>query len=157
MSDALTRFFQAKGQFVKVVFATEKRPKAAHKGAVLRKHTTGVFRAGIDFSKLKSVQDGIANGERGDVQPLPWGEWERFPYLISHKEERYLRLYPAVNGKVTTTYTVNGQTVDKVVFDGYLTPSDAKAPDKPLECFTVKLSNVISIADIELDNMEEAA
>ena len=155
--NALDKFFAAKGQFVKVSFQSEKKPAAAHKGTSLVKQTTGVFRAGINFANLKSVKDGIANGERGEVQPLPWGEWVKFPYLISHKGESYIRLYPAVNGKVIVTYLVNGSPVDKDTFNGYLTPSDARRPDEPIECFTVKLNNVISIADIELAEMEEAA
>jgi hypothetical protein len=106
----------------------------------------GVFRAGINFANLGSVKDAIANGERGAVQPLPWGEWQQFPYVIKHKESFYLRLYPAKNARVETTYLVNGQITTKADFDSYLTPSDAKSPDK-FECFTVKCENVIALCD----------
>lgn len=139
-------FLAAKGNFIKASFHTEKKPAAAHKGTTLEKVTTGVFRAGINFANLQSVKDGIANGERGEVQPLPWGEWESFPYVIKHKENHYLRLYPAKNGKVETTYLVNGQEVSREEFNSYLTPSDAKSPEK-FECFTVKCSNVIALCD----------
>jgi hypothetical protein len=139
-------FLAARGNFVKVSFQTEKKPAAAHKGNTLQKFTTGVFRAGINFANLGSVKDAIANGERGAVQPLPWGEWQQFPYVIKHKESFYLRLYPAKNAKVETTYLVNGQITTKADFDSYLTPSDAKSPDK-FECFTVKCENVIALCD----------
>jgi len=155
--NALDKFFAAKGQFVKVSFSTEKKPAAAHKGTILRKETTGVFRAGINFANLKSVQEGIANGERGDVQPLPWGQWVRFPYLIEHKGSSYLRLYPAVNGKVVVSYSVNGQSVDKDTFLSFLTPCEQRRPDEPLECFTVKADNVVSIGDVDMHELEEAA
>jgi hypothetical protein len=139
-------FLAASGKFVKVSFQTEKKPAAAHKGNTLQKVTTGIFRAGINFSNLGSVKDAIANGERGAVQPLPWGEWVTFPYVIKHKESFYLRLYPAKGAKVETTYMVNGEITTKADFDSYLTPSDAKSPDK-FECFTVKCENVIALCD----------
>ena len=157
MITALDKFFSAKGQIVKVSFQTEKKPSAAHKGTILQKTTTGVFRAGINFANLKSVKEGIENGERGEVQPLPWGRWVRFPYLIEHNGASYLRLYPAVNGKVVVSYSVNGQSVDKDTFLSYLTPSEQRRPDEPLECFTVKADNVISIGDVEMDELQEAA
>lgn len=135
----------ATGQFVKVSFKTSKKPAAAFKGAVLEKVTEGVFRAGINFANLTSVKDGITNGERGEVQSLPWGEWVSFPYLIAHKGEQYVRLYPTEGCKTETKYLVNGVEVSKDEFNTFLTPSDAKPSDKPLECFTVKVSNLLSV------------
>ena len=139
-------FIAAKGNFVSASFCTSKKPAASFKGTTLEKLTTGVFRAGINFANLQSVKDGIASGERGEVQPLPWGEWELFPYVIRHKDSHYLRLYPAKNAKLEVTYLVNGKAVDKETFNGFLTPSDAKAPEK-FECFTVKCDNILSLCD----------
>jgi hypothetical protein len=152
---SVAQFFATKGQFIKVSFQTEKKPASAHKGTILRKETTGVFRAGINFANLKSVREGIENNERGEVQPLPWGNWVRFPYLIEHNGANYLRLYPAVNGKVTVKYLVNGQAVDKAVFNSYLTPSEANRTD-PVECFTVKADNIVSIGSEAVDTVEAA-
>ena len=141
----LNNLTSAKGQFVSVSFKTSKKPAASFKGTVLEKMTSGVFRAGINFANLSSVKEGIANNERGEVQSLPWGEWVSFPYIIAHKGEQYVRLYPTEGCKCEVKYLVNGVEVSKDEFNGYLTPSDAKPSDKPLECFTVKASNIVSL------------
>lgn len=142
----LTNITKAKGTFVGVKFKTTKKPAAAFKGTVLEKVTAGVFRAGINFANLKTVKDGIEAGERNEVGPLPWGEWTEFPYLIGHKGETYVRLYPTNGTKVEVEHFVNGVKVDKDEFNKFLTPADAKPNDKPLECFTVKAANILEIA-----------
>jgi hypothetical protein len=141
----LTKITSNKGCFVSVSFKSEKKPSAQFKGVELVKVTNGVFRSGIDFANLSSVKQGIASGERGEVQSLPWGEWVSFPYIISHKNQEYVRLYPVANpnSKLEVTYFVNGTQVSKDEFNGYLTPSDAKS--SAVECFTVKASNILSI------------
>jgi hypothetical protein len=141
----LSLITKSTGQFVKVAFKSTKKPAAAFKGTELTKVSSGVFRAGIDFSNLTSVKDGIANGERDEVGSLPWGEWVSFPYLIAHKGEQYVRLYPSVGHKVEVKHFVNGKEVSKDEFNSFLTPSDAKPSDKPLECFTVKATNIVSV------------
>ena len=141
------KFLDCKGQFLKVCFETTKNPAARFKGTILRKRTSGVFRAGVDFAKLRAVEEGIAEGTRGPVQGLAWGEWLHFPYIIRHtgKGTIYLRLYPVPNNYPEVSYTVNGASVDKDTFNSYLTPSDAKGSDEPLLCFSVNAENIISI------------
>lgn len=111
------------GAFRSVSWQTEKKPSAKFKGISLRKSTRAVVRAGINYANLKDVQEGIANGERGEVQPLPWGQWEKFPYTISHKGKRYVRLY-IQGGQIETEYFVNGKKCEKSEFESYLNPSD---------------------------------
>jgi hypothetical protein len=144
MKTTLDKFMNAKGQFVSLGFKSIKKPAAAHKGVELEKYTVGTFRAGIDFANLGSVKAGIANGEREEVQALPWGEWESFPHTITHKGARYFRLYPSAGHKVKSSYYVDGKRVEKRVFASYLTPSAMKAlyRDSVLECFTVKESGM---------------
>ena len=141
----ITLITQGKGQFVKVSFKSTKKPAAAFKGTELVKVSSGVFRSGIDFSNLASVKEGIANGEREAVGSLPWGEWVSFPYLIAHKGEQYVRLYPSVGHKVEVKHFVNGKEVSKDEFNSFLTPSDAKPSSEAIECFTIKASNIISV------------
>ena len=131
------------GRFTKVAFKSTPKPAAAFKAVQLTKVTRGVFRAGINFANLTSVKEGIANEERGEVQPLPWGAWVTFPYTISHKGVEYVRLYPAVNGKVEVQYLVNGEEVTKEEFKTFLTPSAATSG--AVECFTVKAENILSV------------
>ena len=146
----LERILNAKGQFVKAVWKSNPTPAAAHKkaGIVLEKHTSAVCRAGINFANLSSVQQGIEEGTRGEVQELPWGQWKVFPYIIEHKEAEYIRLYPT-DSKCETLYFVNGVEVDRNAFSAYLTPSDAAkmtSGEKP-ECFTIKRENILATED----------
>lgn len=137
-----------KGSFQSVSWKSAPTPASIHKkaGIELEKITTAVCKAGIDFSNLSSVKDAIASGERNEVEGLPWGEWESFPFTISHKGERYVRLYPASQANQTKSeYKVNGEFVTREVFASFLTPSDKakmESGEKPL-CFTVKESNLI--------------
>lgn len=139
----MSKFMECKGQFIAVEFTTTKKPAAAFKNHVLTKKVRMVARAGINFANLTTVKEGIANGERGPVQSLPWGEWEQFPYTIKHKGEIYYRLYPVENNIPQVIYMIDGNEVDKGSWMALLTPSDQAAMvanNKP-ECITVKAAN----------------
>ena len=140
----ISRFMQCKGQFLTVEYtSTSTRPRAEFKGAVLAKRVRMVVRAGIDFANLASTRKGIESGERGEVQPLSWGEWFAFPYVITHKGGHYFRLYHVEGNRPTVIYTVDGEEVSREAWLDYLTPSDrakAESGDRP-ECITVKAEN----------------
>ncbi len=143
----LNSLFGSKGQFISATFKSTKKPASAYKEVRLEKIVEGTFRAGINFANLGSVKEGIESGERGEVQPLPWGTWLQFPYTISHKEEIYVRLYPTENCKLKATYLVDSVEVDREKFLSYLTPSDkarAMEGEKP-ECITIKKSNILKL------------
>jgi hypothetical protein len=151
----LEKIINAKGRFVKAAWKSNPKPAAAYKSSVvLEKHTVGVVQAGIEFQNLSAVKDAIAAGERGEVQPLPWGQWSVYPYIIEHKEAEYIRLYPSGGfGHVPkTTYYVNGDVVEKSKFAEYLTPSEAQKligggdEDRPL-CFTIKAENIMGLPE----------
>ena len=137
----------------RITWASEVKPAAVHKGVSLSKQVSATLKAGIDFANLSSVKSAIANGERGEVESLPWGEWEIFPFTILHKGNRYVRLYPskAENQKPSTKFFADGAEVSREIFASYLTPSDAAklfsgaSPD----CFNVKESNLIGIGEVE--------
>lgn len=140
---AIEKFMECKGSFLAVEFTTEKSPRAEFKGTRLTKRVRMVARAGIDYGNLSTVKAGIANGERGEVQPLPWGEWFAFPYVITHKGGYYFRLYPVAGSVPSVTYAVDGVAVDRDTWAGYLTPSERakmESGDRP-DCFTVKAEN----------------
>ena len=152
------KFLECAGQFLTVTFESQKRPAAAHKGRRLVKRTTGVFRAGVQFANLGAVKEGIATGQRGQVEPLPWGEWVLYPYIIQHKGEYYIRLYPPfarngggelvphwAPGQIRVEYSVDGVAASKDEFYRYLTASEAAKGGEVPQCFTVKASNVVSI------------
>jgi hypothetical protein len=143
----LSALFGSKGNFISATFRSEKKPASAFKGTRLEKVIEGTFRAGINFANLGSVKKGIANGERGEVQPLPWGVWKKFPYVIEYKETEYIRLYPTENCRLKATYLVDSVEVDREKFLSYLTPSErerATEGERP-ECITIKKDNILKL------------
>ena len=138
---------KAKGQFVNVAWKSQKKPAAAFKGVQLEKITAGVVRAGINFANQATIKSGIANGERGEVQPLTWGAWKQFPYIIEHNGSEYVRLYLSKGNKLKTRYRVNGEIVSKEKFATYLTPSESKKlfSSKAPDCLSVKVENLLAI------------
>jgi hypothetical protein len=155
------KLLSSKGQFVKAAWKSNPKPAAAHKNTVLEKHTVAVVQAGVNYTNLSSVKKGIADGTRGEVQELPWGTWKldesgnsMFPYIITHKDQDYLRLYPsgAANHIPKSVFFVDGELVDKAEFAKYLTPAEAKKlldpsdEDRPA-CFTIKADNILNIPE----------
>lgn len=144
-NDIASRFLNCRGQFLAVEYiSTSAKPAAAFKGVTLGKTVRTVARAGVDYANLAKVKEAVANGERGEVQPLPWGEWSRFPYTIAHKGKEYVRLYPVPNAHTEVVYTVNGERVTRETWAGYLTPAaraSMNSGETP-ECITVAAENV---------------
>lgn len=161
MKTTKDKFMNTKGGYISVGFQSSKKPAAANKHHKLVKVTVGVFRAGIDYAKLATVNKAIADKERGEVQGLPWGEWESFPYTITNKGNRYFRLYTSKNPdhKIRTAYFVDGRQVPKANFALYLTPAAARdllAPSRELDCFTVKESGMFFADSAPTQGAKEA-
>lgn len=140
------------GKHVPVTFKTEGKPAAAHKGVKLQKLTEGTYRVGISFENLKGVREGIESGERGEVQAPKGKKWILYPFHLKNLAETtdYLRLYYPTGGFIqrpSVTYFVDGVSVDREVYASYLTPSDAKPKERDpnMDCFDVKMENLISI------------
>jgi hypothetical protein len=114
---------------------------------VVEKETTATVRGGINFENLRSVRDGIENGERGEVQELPWGEWAMFPVHIAHKGADYVRLYPPTGGisqRPKVQWYLDGSPVEYALVEELLLASE-KPRDEAPDCFTLKVENLISI------------
>jgi hypothetical protein len=143
-NNVINAFLSASGQFASVTFKSNPTPAAAFKGTLLEKTTTGVFRSGVNFANLSSVKEGIANNERGEVQPLAWGEWVNFPFVIAHKGERFLRLTTVNGAKSKSTFKVNGVEVTRDEFESFLVPSARSGAKAPTEVFNIRESNLVS-------------
>ena len=141
------------GQFVRLKWRSEVKPAAAHKGRNLVKTTQWVVRTGVAFENLASVQMAIATGQRGEVQPLAWGEWALHPWVITHKGSEYLRVtIDGIHAKASTVYTVDGEEVSREAFLALLTPGDrakAESGDRP-EVLTIKAENILEVAGTEV-------
>lgn len=154
-TDLISAISKCKGQFACCSFTSTIKGAAAHKDKVLTKRTTGVFRSGINYANLFSVKEGIASGERGEVQSLPWGEWALHPWIIIHKDVEYVRLFPVEGQRSTVVYYVDGVEVDKATFQIYLTPSQCAEKDSP-SCITKKLAEVAFLGCYTAPAQEES-
>jgi hypothetical protein len=124
------------GRFVSVTWHSDVKTAAAHKAHAVRKTCTAVVRAGVDYANIAQ------NAER-ETGALPWGEWEHFPYIISHKGRDYVRLYRGEGSHILTAYTVDGREATAEEVREMLTPSDRdRRSDGPVLTFTVKAENV---------------
>ena len=138
----LARILHKRGHFVSVRIT---RPVKLRKGAdrTIYKTTTGVFRAGLDYSKQAKVKQKRESGELPETpQPLPWGRWLVFPFFIEHKGGLYVRLYPL--GKVKTFYHENGKRIEKESFRDIALASEFKQGPAP-SCLTVGAENIVKL------------
>ena len=124
------------------------RPCKARKGvsAILTKSVRMVGRMGIDYDKIGAVQEKRENGELPSTpQPLPWGQWSIFPYLIEHKGAFYVRLYNGTSDKVHAEahFFKDGVEVQKDEIAPLLLASELD--EKKGDCFTCKVENITRI------------
>lgn len=137
-----------KGQFLSVEMdkdETEAASAASRKaGITLRKRTKMVVRTGVQFANLSSVKEGIANGERGEVQSLPWGKWLVYPYAIFHKGKEYVRFTLGANTRPSCEYEVCGVKVERADYIKHL-PKSKQEPREPSEVISVCLDNIVRI------------
>lgn len=115
------------------------------------KHTQCHVIAGVEFANRKEVREAIEAGTRGEVQSLPWGSWLVYPFLIEHKGETYIRLFPPTEAQMqyfnlqhTSEWFANGQPITQEQAIEYC-GSKAKPRDEQAQCFSVKCANVIAI------------
>jgi len=140
----LQNVLSKKGQFGR---ASWKKALKTRKGvsAAIEKQVTMSMRAGVDYDNLSSVKEKRENGELpAENAGLPWGQWVAFPYLISHKDKHYLRLYPNGNGKIETEYFLNGEKTTLEQVKPFLLASELPSGEKP-ECITVTLENITEL------------
>lgn len=138
-----------KGQHVSVEWSRtlKTRSGVTH---VITKRTTAFVRAGIDYAKMASVKEAVASGEREEVQSLPWGEWTEFPFIITHKGNDYVRLYPATfaNLKPSVQYFLNGKQVSAEEVKPLCLSSEFRdKDDEAPKCFTLKAETILSIGE----------
>jgi len=147
--EILAKILDCKGQYVSLITKSEVKPAASYRNVRLEKVITNKYRAGIEFRNLKAVKDAIESGERGEIQPLRWGKWKQYPYIIEHKGKEYVRLYPATNSDsgISVTYKVDGKEVSRGEFNAYLVPSAVEKQGETPECFYIAVDNILGIKD----------
>lgn len=124
-----------KGTFAIARIVSKKKPLASYKQHDITKVVLCTVRTGIEYRNLKAVKESDI-----EVQSLPWGEWADYPYLITHKGNRYIRLYLGQSMKVF--YLVDGVKVASDVAKAMLPKTK---PIKKPNCITVKESGLVSL------------
>ena len=134
------------GQHVKAIW---QRLAKTRKGcnAVIAKRTEAYIRTGIDYANM------AVNADK-ETGPLPWGEWmpgfER--YIITHKDNEYVRLFPAsfanLQNAMKVEWTMDGIPATYEQVEPFLLASEKhkEGDDKPL-CFTIKAQSLVAIAE----------
>jgi len=111
-----------------------------------------VGRIGIEYDNMKVVKEKRESGELpSENAGLPWGKFEIYPYMIEHKEERYLRLYKGTDARVSpkVAWFKNGIEVDKEEVAPLLLASEFNS--KESDCFTVKVRDITDMYLTELE------
>lgn len=140
-----------RGQHVRVSWRKQLETRKEVTDTV-EKETTTFVRSGINFANLASVREGIANGERGEVQPLPtWCEWEQAPFILRHKSNgtQYVRLYPSTfnNLKPATRYFLNGVEVSAQDVQPLCLAKEFRDREETPACFMVKAESITTIGE----------
>lgn len=123
--------------------------------ALIEKETCAWVRAGISYQNLSTVKDGIAEGTRGEVQSLPWGQWrDGFAnYIIDHtpkgatENKEYIRMYPAtfenLQKGIFVEWFMDGRPVSYETVEPFLLASEKPKPEEEkAECFTVSAESI---------------
>jgi len=118
MFPLLRKVFARAGHFVSVLWV---RPMKTRKGidAIVTKEVRTTVRVGLAYDNRASVQTARASGELPSANAgLPWGQWEVFPYVISHNGGFYVRLYPVLRSdgsprRCKVVYRENGQRITR--------------------------------------------
>lgn len=137
-----------KGQHVTATWTRNLKTRA-DVAVVVTKQTTAHVRAGIDYANLASVKRDVESGERGEVQSLPWGEWTQFPFIISHKGQDYVRLYPATfaNLKPVVEYRIGGKLASVEEVKPLCLASEFRESGEAPACFTLKADSILSVGE----------
>ena len=96
-------------------------------------------RLGMNYDNLQQTQDFREQGSIPEKNAgLPWGEWEMYPFIITHKGNRYLRAYVKKDLIVTEWYK-DGERVSKEEIEDVLLASEKRSSSTEEEYFTLTL------------------
>lgn len=132
-----------KGTFIQMHFKTAKKPYAQYKGTLVEKETFGTYRLGIGYYNMKdNVDKPRIKSTKGDFEL----DYENYLFKTTDKNgvEHYcLRVY-TTNHKAKTTYFMNGQeTTKEYLKENKVIPFYESK--EPLDCFDIRIENIISI------------
>lgn len=146
MNTLTQKLLGSNGQFVGCLW---QRPMKVRAGvaAKVTKTVMTVVQVGVNYENREVVKEARANGDAPAKNAgLPWGEWENFPYTITHKGERYVRLYPVKDAQgnprsCKVVYRINGVRATKAMVET-LCPKSEFSSGGATECFTLNEKNL---------------
>lgn len=148
----IDEFLRIKGQFVKVSWT---RPVKMKKTAPFRvyKSVTTVARAGIEYDNIENVQDKRADGTLPAANAgLPWGKWSVYPYIIEHKEQKYLRFTASKNSKAEVVFKDEaGNVLVSDIVKTYALASEFAEKDE-VDVFNVPVPAITMLGNIVIEN-----
>jgi len=138
-----------KGQHVQIEWQRPCKTLKSFDG-IIYKRTCAWVRSGISYANLSDVKDAIERGEREPVEGLPWGEWREgaVNFIIDHKGQEYIRLYPAVFNNLDTgevTFLLDGKAATYAEVEPFILASEKRKDEPKPACFTVNAANILSI------------
>jgi hypothetical protein len=141
----ITELLNKKGQFVS--FKTQKNLKVRKGQTPILKISEFVARIGVEYDNIKRVQEKRESGELPEEnQGLPWGQWVKYPYLISHKDEFYIRCSKTNNGKQPPKVKYIRDGVEITRYDAMQAALASEFSDKAdIDVFNIKVSSILEI------------
>jgi hypothetical protein len=137
--------FKLKGQ---IVTLTTVRDCKVYKGnSPVAKQSKFQCRVGVDYNNIANVQ---AKREMGlapaTPQPLPWGKWVLFPYVIEHKGNFYFRCTTMHNANSVheVNYFQNGKEISREKAQQECTAAEFREGSGE-DVFVVKVESIVAI------------
>ena len=148
----LEKIQDKKGASLNVRITSEVPTLKAYNGHLIQKISELTIVSGISFENRTDIKTAIEQGERGEVQPLKWGAWTKFPFVIGHKGADYIRLYLPSKAQqeigfkreTSVKFLLNGREITR---DEAITYCGSKAETRENEqgVMTVKAENLAFI------------
>ena len=135
------------GAYTNITFISDVCSNKDYKDRKVQKIVSAVVRLGVQYShiQVEEIQsrqkDGLSTEEK-----LPWGEWDiDCPYLISHKDNYYLRctVSRSPNHHRKVRYLVDGVEVTKEEAMLYTRPSEWNKKEEYV--YNPKIDNILSL------------
>jgi len=156
----LAALMESPGSMRAVVIESPVKTLKSVDGVAVVKRSRLFVTAGTEFKNRREVREAIEAGERGEVQPLKWGAWVWYPYVIGHTPKsgflsgqyvEYVRAYPpseaqlaSFNLSPSVQFYANGQAITReqaIEFCG----SEAKPDDKHKDAIVLTVPYIVSI------------
>lgn len=113
------------------------------------KISQAVVRFGVQYDNLSKVQEKRENGTLPqENQGLNGMEWILYPYILKNKNNNeFLRVYTVPNCKIESKYYLNGNEITKEEAQEYCTKANFSSNNTPLDCFNVKIENILELSE----------